>query len=327
VSVSLDAWPWLALLLLLPVGLALASHRRVRLPLPAFGDEIPMRRPGLWARAPGVLRAGVLVLSVLALAGPVRRVERVERRSEGATIMVVFDVSSSMLAEDFRPANRLAVAREALAKFVRGRPDDRIGLVAFAGEAYTAVPATLDHELLLQAVESLDVGQLEDGTAIGTALATAVNRLGDAPPGARVVVLLTDGDNNRGEIAPLAAAEAARTDGVRVHAIGVGRDGVAPVPIGRTRFGYQYADMRVTVNDDLLRALAGATGGVAFRATDPDALSRIWERIDALETQPLSEVRTVERAGVRRGLVALAVGLLLLELAIRASRGRRSLAA
>ena len=322
---GLAAWPFLGLVLLIPLGVWIAGRRRRRLPLAGAGTDLPLSRGGVWALWPILFRLGALVLIVGALAGPVRTVRRVEQRSEGTTILVAFDVSSPMLAEDFRPENRLAVARAEVRRFVEGRANDRIGLVAFAGEALTVIPGTLDHELLLQAVESLGVGQLEDGTAIGTALATAVNRLGSVSEGARVVVLLTDGDNNRGSIDPLDAAAAAEALGVRVYTIGVGRDGVAPVPIGRTRFGYQYANMPVQVNDELLEAMATRTGGLYFRATDPEALARIYDRIDALETAPIREERTVERASVRHELVILALLALLFELVGSALRGRRSL--
>jgi len=324
-GVDLAAWPFLGLLVLIPVGIWWSARRRRRLPLTGGGVGLGSRATSLWALSPIVLRSAALGLVAVALAGPVRTVKRVERTSEGTTILIAFDVSSSMLAEDFRPENRLAVARDEVRRFVQGRTADRIGLVAFAGEALTVVPGTLDHALLLQAVESLDVGQLEDGTAIGTALATAVNRLSSVEEGARVVVLLTDGDNNRGSIDPLAAAAAAEALGVRVYTIGVGRDGVAPVPIGRTRFGYQYANMPVQVNDELLEGMAKRTGGLYFRATDPEALARIYDRIDALETAPIREERTMERASVRHEFVILALLALLFELIGSALRGRRSL--
>jgi Ca-activated chloride channel family protein len=324
-DLGLSAWPFLLLLLLLPVGSWMSRRRRRRLPVPALGEWTVPAATRFWAASPMILRSAALALVAVALAGPIRSVRTVEERSEGTTILIAFDVSSSMLAEDFRPENRLAVAREEVRRFVEGRLSDRMGLVAFAGEALTVVPGTLDHELLLQAVESLDVGQLEDGTAIGTALATAVNRLRTVEEGARVVVLLTDGDNNRGTIDPLDAAAAAEALGVRVYTIGVGRDGVAPVPIGRTRFGYQYANMPVQVNDELLDAVAGRTGGLYFRATDPEALARIYDRIDALETAPIREERSVERASVRHEFVVLALLALLLELIGSTLRGRRSL--
>jgi Ca-activated chloride channel family protein len=344
-GLSLGAWPFILLLLLLPIGWMALQKRRVRFPLPgigraavgrsAEGDEVEagestskvgsirLRRFTVWSAWAPLWRSAALVLTVLALASPVRLVERVEERSEGVTIMLAFDISSSMLAEDFRPQNRIAVARREVTRFVEGRDGDRIGLVAFAGEALTVVPGTLDYGILYQAIENLDVGQLRDGTAIGTALATAVNRLRSIEEGSRVVVLLTDGDNNRGDIGPDDAAAAAAALGMRVYTIGVGRDGVAPVPIGRTRFGYQYADMEVTVNDELLDRIARATGGLYFRATDPEALTRIYRRIDELETAPVEEVRMVERAGVRSELLILALAALVVELLGSATRARR----
>lgn len=336
-GVSLGAWPFLLLVLLLPAGWAVMQRARVRFPLPGIGavarrtegaprrvrSGMRLRRLTFWSAWGSTWRTAALGLTALALASPVRLIERIEERSEGVTIMLAFDISSSMLAEDFRPQNRISVARREVARFVQGRAGDRIGLVAFAGEALTVVPGTLDHGIVFQAIDNLDVGQLRDGTAIGTALATAVNRLRSVDEGARIVVLLTDGDNNRGDISPEAAAGAASALGIRVYTIGVGRDGVAPVPIGRTRFGYQYADMEVTVNDELLDQVARSTGGLYFRATDPEALTRIYRRIDELETAPVEEVRTVERSGVRSELLILALAALALELLGAATRARR----
>ena len=341
-GLSFTAWPFLGLLILIPLGWVWARRRRVQLPLPGTGTRpaAGWKATVWWWWAP-VWRVAALALMVLALSSPRRTMEKIERESRGISIMLAVDISSSMLAEDFKPQNRVAVAKREVARFVTARGGDRLGLVAFAGEALTVVPGTLDHLVLEQAVENLDVGQLEDGTAIGTALATAINRLRNlaeedeedrrgsdrrADRGSRVVVLLTDGDNNRGEIDPLEAAAAARALGVRVYTIGVGRDGVAPVPIGRTRFGYQYADMRVMVNDELLTQIAETTGGLYFRATDPDALSRIYERIDELETAPIREVRTVDSTYARSGLVIAALICLAIELLGSATRARRTLA-
>ncbi len=318
---NFSSWAWLVLALMLPLGAVLASRRRLRLPLPATSAGPRLRRPLAWYWTP-VLRGLVLVLLIAALANPVRAIRDQERRSDGISIVLALDISSSMLAEDFEPDNRITVAKRELARFAEGRDADRLGLVAFAGEALTVVPGTLDHAVLLQAVRNLEVGQLEDGTAIGTALATAVNRVGEER-GSRVVVLLTDGDNNRGQIEPLEAAAAARALGVRVYTIGVGRRGTAPVPIGRTRFGYQYANMEVNVNDELLEAMAEATGGLYFRATDPAGLAKIYERIDALETVPLEERQKAERVSARADVLLLALAALLLELIGAATRARR----
>lgn len=321
-------WAYLLLLLLVPLGWAWRRRKRARLTYSRV-DLLPDRgqwRRLLWWAWPAGWRSVALVLLVLALVGPERVWERVETEEEGVAIMLAVDISSSMLAEDFRPENRIGVAKREVVRFIEGRGSDRIGLVAFAGEALTMVPGTLDHELVKGAVEGLAAGQLRDGTAIGVALATAANRLRELEPESRVVVLLTDGDNNSGSISPEDAAAAAAALGIRVYTIGVGRDGVAPVPVARTAFGYQYANVRVSVNDELLESIAGRTGGLYFRATDPEALAAIYRRIDELETAPLREVRTVERVALREELLLLALGALLVELVGSATRARRVLA-
>ncbi|MDX1393362.1 MAG: VWA domain-containing protein [Gemmatimonadota bacterium] len=321
---SLDGWPFLALLLLIPLGWWVMRRTRVRLPYPSPGRLAtgrPIRR--FWWFAPTVLRSTSLALVAIALVHPVRVWERVESEREGVAIVLAVDISSSMLAEDFRPDNRIEVAKREVVRFVEGREADWIGLVAFAGEALTMVPGTLDHAVVESAVERLEAGQLRDGTAIGVALATAANRLRDLEPESRIVVLLTDGDNNSGSISPEDAAAAAASLGIRVYTIGVGRDGVAPVPVARTAFGYQYANVRVHVNDELLERVATQTGGLYFRATDPEGLTRIYDRINELETTPIKEVRTEERVGLRRELLFAALALILIELLMTATRSRR----
>jgi len=321
---ALTEWPFLALLLLIPVGWSLMRMNRVRLPFPDVKRLAARRRRfPFWWTVPVVLRSACLILVAIALVHPVRVWERIESEREGVAIMLAVDISSSMLAEDFRPDNRIEVAKREVIRFIEGRESDWVGLVAFAGEALTMVPGTLDHAVVETAVERLEAGQLRDGTAIGVALATAANRLRDLEPESRIVVLLTDGDNNSGGVSPEEATAAAASLGIRVYTIGVGRDGIAPVPVARTAFGYQYANIRVHVNDELLERMATQTGGLYFRATDPEGLTRIYERINELETTPMKEVRTEERVGLRRELLLAALGLLLLELLIGATRGRR----
>lgn len=321
---ALTGWPFLFLLLLIPLGWRLMRTARVRLPYPDIGRLAGRRRRfAFWWMAPVALRSACLVLVVITLVNPVRVWERVESEREGVAIMLAVDISSSMLAEDFRPDNRIEVAKREVIRFVEGRESDWVGLVAFAGEALTMVPGTLDHDVVEAAVERLEAGQLRDGTAIGVALATAANRLRDLEPESKIVVLLTDGDNNSGGISPEEATAAAASLGIRVYTIGVGKDGVAPVPVARTAFGYQYANIRVHVNDELLQRMATETGGLYFRATDPEGLTRIYDRINELETTPLKEVRTEERVGLRRELLLAALGLLMLELLAGATRARR----
>ncbi len=324
-GLSVDSWPFLALLVLLPLGWWWMRRQRVRLPYPE-PRRLETGRRGtswLWWYLPTGLRSLSLGLVAIALVHPVRVWERVESEREGVAIMLAVDISSSMLAEDFRPDNRIEVAKREVIRFVEGRESDWIGLVAFAGEALTMVPGTLDHAVVERAVETLEAGQLRDGTAIGVALATAANRLRELEPESRIIVLLTDGDNNSGSISPEEATAAAASLGIRLYTIGVGRDGVAPVPVARTAFGYQYANIRVHVNDELLERMATQTGGIYFRATDPEGLTRIYDRIDELEKTPLREVRTVERVGLRRELLLFALGLLVVELAGSATRSRR----
>jgi Ca-activated chloride channel family protein len=262
------------------------------------------------------LRNVALLGAVLALARP-RSGARVEDvTSEGINIVIAFDISSSMLAQDFQPQNRLEVAREKVRQFVTMRRSDRIGIVAFSGEALTQVPLTTDYPVVTAAINNLQPGQLEDGTAIGTAIATAANRLKDAPGQSRVMVLLTDGVNNRGSIDPRTAARAARALGIRIYTIGVGTEGMAPVPVGRGLFGLRYEMQKVEIDDALLTDIANATGGRYFRARDPAALQRITEQIDDLERAPVRSRTYVRYAELFRWplslmLIAIASELLL----------------
>ena len=247
--------PWvLLLLLLLP---AWWLWRRRRRPAAIVFSRVsvlangPRAGRGI-ARALLVARNLVLVGLIIALARP-RSAGRAEQSTtEGINIVIAFDISSSMLAEDFQPQNRLEVARDKVKQFIAMRSSDRIGVVAFSGEALTQVPLTTDYPVVMAAVDNLQPGQLEDGTAIGTAIATAANRLRDAPGNSRVVVLLTDGVNNRGSIDPRTAAQAAAAFGVKIYTIGVGTEGMAPVPVGRGVFGLRYENRPVEIDDALL---------------------------------------------------------------------------
>jgi Ca-activated chloride channel family protein len=243
-----------------------------------------------------------------ALARPQTGADRVEVKSEGIDIVLAIDVSGSMRAEDFRPDNRLTVAKRVAQEFVAGRAGDRIGLVVFAGGAYTQCPLTLDYGVLTDLLEEVSFGH-PDGTAVGMALATAVNRLRRAQGESRVVILLTDGQNNAGEVDPVTAAEAARALGIRVYTIGAGTDGLAQVPVDDPVFGRRYVQIEAHLDEETLQEIADLTGGKYYRATSAEALERIYQEIDALEK---TEVETYEyvqynEQGPLLALVACAV--------------------
>ncbi len=226
-----------------------------------------------------------------------------------------------MLAEDFQPHNRLEVAKEQVKRFIAGRRSDRVGLIAFAGEALTQVPLTVDYPVLLAAVDNLQAGQLEDGTAIGTAIATAANRLRSAPGRSRVMILLTDGENNRGAIDPQTAAKAAAAFGIRIYTIGVGTQGMAPVPVGRGLFGLRYENRPVRIDEALLTEIARMSGGRYFRAVDAAALERIYEQIDRLERAPVRVRTYVNYSELFRWPIGLALAALAAEMVLLAWRG------
>jgi len=267
------------------------------------------------------LRALAMAALVVAIARP-RSGARAERvNSDGIDIALTIDISSSMLAEDFQPQNRMEVAREKLKRFVTGRKSDRVGLVAFSGEALTQVPLTTDYPVVLAAIDNLQVGQLEDGTAIGTAIATAANRLRNSPGRSRVMVLLTDGENNRGAIDPRTAAQAAGAFGIRIYTIGVGSEGMAPVPVGRGLFGLRYENRPVKIDEPLLTEIAATTGGRYFRAKDAAALQAIYEQIDRLERSSVEAKAYIRYTERFRWPLLFGVVALVGELWLRARRG------
>jgi len=231
---------------------------------------------------PRLLRALALAALVVALARPQTGVTTENVLTEGIDIVLVIDVSTSMLAEDLEP-NRLEAAKAVAADFVAGRRNDRIGLVAFAGQAFTQAPLTFDHSVVESLAGELQTGMIEDGTAVGMGLATAVKRLQASPAESKVVVLLTDGSSNRGEIGPVTAAQMAQALGVRVYTIGAGSQGTARVPVPDGFGGTRYATMRVEIDEATLREIADLTGGRYFRATDNESLAAIYAEIDELE--------------------------------------------
>lgn len=282
--------------------------------LPAVVGGMPW-----WLRLPPMLRTAALACFIIGAAGPRVGGSRVEMKREGIAITIAIDISSSMYAEDFAPSNRLEVAKVRAIDFIRGRNVDRIGLVAFAAEAVTQVPITLDYPVLEQAVMDLRIGSLEDGTAIGTGLATAVNRLRRAPEKSKVVLLLTDGVNNRGLIDPRTAAATAASFGIRVYTIGVGTEGEAPIPTGRSATGFRYEVLPVQIDEALLKEIAASTGGRYFRATDGESLARIFRQIDGLEKTPVQVTRYLHYEELTRPLAITGLLLLLLEVGLGAT--------
>jgi Ca-activated chloride channel family protein len=268
-----------------------------------------------------------LAVLIVALARPQLGQEHTEVETSGVDIVLALDVSSSMEAMDFevdgRQANRIEAVKEVVGRFVEDRPNDRIGMVAFAGRPYMVSPLTMDHDWLKQRLEDVELGQVEDGTAIGSAAAAAVNRLRDQEAESKIVILLTDGMNNAGQVTPEVAAEAAATLGIKIYTIGAGTRGVAPVP-AMDAFGRKtLARARVDIDEKTLERVAEATGGRYFRATDTDSLESIYEEINELEKTE----RTIKQYAQYRELFgwALVPGLILLasEVGLGATRFRR----
>lgn len=240
-----------------------------------------------------VLRLLALTFLIIVLARPQSFDKWEESKTEGVDICLVLDVSGSMLAEDFKP-NRIEAAKTIGAEFVSSRPNDRMGLVVFSGEAYTQCPLTIDHGQLINLFSQIKSGFIEDGTAIGMGLATAVNRLKNSKAISKVIILLTDGVNNRGEISPLTAAEFAKQYGIRVYTVGIGKNGMAPYPF-KTNIGtIVYQNVEVEIDEKVLKEISNQTGGKYFRATNNDKLREIYKEIDQME-KTILEVKSYSR--------------------------------
>ena len=256
-----------------------------------------------------------IVLVIIVLARPQSTNKWKNVNTEGIDIMIALDISGSMLAEDFKP-NRLEASKTVASEFINGRPDDRIGLIVFSGESFTQCPLTTDHAVLLNLFRGIQSGMIEDGTAIGVGLATAVNRLKESKAKSKVIILLTDGVNNQGSIAPLTAAEIAKAFSIRVYTIGVGKMGKAPYPF-QTPFGKQYQDVDVEIDEPMLKQIAKLTDAKYFRATNNQKLREIYKEIDKLEKSrtEVTEYKKYQDEFFKFGMVALF--LLLLSLAIK----------
>jgi len=289
---------YLWLLLLIPAIIAWYIIRQQKtvssLKMPdagAFGKSVTTFRH--WLRhVLFAIRTLAMTLLIVVVARPQKSDRYQDVSTEGIDIILAIDISGSMLARDFKP-DRLEASKNVATEFISGRPYDRMGLIVFSGESFTQCPLTTDHAVLINLMRELKSGMIEDGTAIGNGLATAINRIKDSEAKSKVIILLTDGVNNRGEIAPATAAGIAKTYGIRVYTIGVGSMGTAPYPV-QTPFGMQYQNMPVEIDEDILKEISLKTGGRYFRATDNNKLVEVYSEIDKLEKSKI-DVRQFTR--------------------------------
>ncbi len=264
---------------------------------------------------PDILRIIVVVLLLVATARPHVSLSKDDKSVEGIDIIMALDVSPSMLAEDFRP-NRLECAKKVAANFIQNRKSDEIGLVVFSGEAFTQCPPTIDHNVLLELLKQTKSGDLQDGTAIGDGLTTAINRIKDSKAKSKAIILITDGDNNAGQIDPLQAASIAKQYNIRVYTIGVGKIGQAPFPV-QTPFGRQYQQIDVKIDEGLLTSIANTTGAKYFRSTKNSSLEEIFKEIDSMEKSIINLSVYNQKKDVGFNFAYAALIILLLETVLR----------
>jgi len=314
------AFFWAMLLIPFMAAWYIWKGRKGTAPMKLSGFENLDERPGssrVWMRhLLAVLRMAVVALIVVVLARPQSSNQWEQVSTEGIDIVLCMDVSGSMRAMDFRP-NRLEASKNVGIEFVNAREDDRFGLVVFAGESFTQCPMTTDRAVVVNFLKEIDFGVIEDGTAIGMGLATAVNRIRESKAKSKVIILLTDGVNNRGDVGPVTAAEIAAGMGIRVYTIGVGSKGNAPIPV-QDMFGRTVTrDMRVEIDEDVLRKIADVTGGTYFRATDNNKLREIYQEIDQLEKTRLDVKHFSKKKEEYFPFLLAAMLILLLEILLR----------
>ena len=261
---------------------------------------------------PFVLRCGAVALLVVALARPQSSQSDSSRTTEGIDIVLSLDISGSMLARDFQP-DRISAAKEVAGSFIADRYGDRIGLVAFAGEAFTQSPLTTDQSTLQTLLARIRSGLIEDGTAIGNGLATAINRLRESDAKSKVIILLTDGVNNQGQIAPMTAAEIAKAQGIRVYTIGVGTEGMAPYPAIDMFGNLTFVNQKVEIDEKVLKAISDMTGGRYFRATDKEKLKAVYDEINQLEKSKIEVMEHISYHELFLTWALAALGLLFAE--------------
>ena len=307
--------------LFLYVEFRLARRRRAAVTYPALAAVRRAAGAGTsWKRyVRPVLRGLALALLVVAIARPQAGSGSESILTEGIDVVVAIDVSGSMKAEDFKPKNRLTVAKEVFGDFVRGRASDRIGLVVFAAQSFTQCPLTLDYNALLGLSESIEIGMIdESSTAIGTAIATAANRLRESDADSKVIILLTDGRNNAGEIDPITAAEAAQSLGIRIYTIGAGTPEGGPIPIDDPVWGRRYVSVATDLDEESLSEIAELTGGRYYRAKTPGMLADVFKEIGELETTEIEVKHFTRYTELAPRLVIAGLLLLLVELVIAA---------
>lgn len=313
---------WLVLVLLIVAGVWgwRSRQKQAGLRFPSLGliADLGKTWKQRFSGLPFFLRLAVLVLLGIALAGPRSVLEEVQHKTEGIDIVLAIDASGSMAAEDFtlngKRVNRLAVIKDVVGEFIKGRPNDRLGLVAFGGVAYTVSPLTTDHQWLARNLQRVELGLIEDSTAIGSAISSSLARLRQSQAKSKVVILLTDGMNNAGNIEPLQAAEAARALGIKIYTIGAGTKGYAPFPVKDVWGQTAYQKVKIDIDEEMLARIAELTGAKYFRATDTTSLQSIYKEIDRLEKTEIEQLHYQEYKELFVYFLAAGLTFLLIEL-------------
>jgi Ca-activated chloride channel homolog len=319
ISFSYPIFLW-AIIVVVPLMIFIIRKDKQRFaPIKYSNLEQLSQRSKTWrirlGNIPDILRIIVVVLLLVATARPHVSLSKDDKSVEGIDIIMALDVSPSMLAEDFRP-NRLECAKKVAANFIQNRKSDEIGLVVFSGEAFTQCPPTIDHNVLLELLKQTKSGDLQDGTAIGDGLTTAINRIKDSKAKSKAIILITDGDNNAGQIDPLQAASIAKQYNIRVYTIGVGKIGQAPFPV-QTPFGRQYQQIDVKIDEGLLTSIANTTGAKYFRSTKNSSLEEIFKEIDSMEKSIINLSVYNQKKDVGFNFAYAALIILLLETVLR----------
>ncbi len=317
---------YLLLFLLIPVFIYLkiraSRHRKASIRFPSLKvvKKIPATNAQRMRHMLFVLRICALSLFIVALARPQRGESREETSTHGVDIVLALDISSSMKTMDFKPKNRLHVAKTVVENFVLGRNSDRVGLVVFAGKSFTQCPLTLDYGILVQFLKRVDFDMVEDGTAIGTALLNSANRLRDSNAKSKVVILLTDGENTAGEVDPVTAAKAVAALGIKVYSIGVGKEGEQPMEVEDPFFGKRIVNVPTKIDEKTLKKIAETTNGQYFRAQNPKALEEIYATIDEMEKTEIETTSYTRYHELFSKLLLLALALLFIEIFLSNTR-------